>query len=142
MGGARRLPMLLVEDDEVDVLNVRRALAKAELGVALHVASDGVEALELLAGPRRDELEPFPKLVLLDLNLPRMNGIELLQRIRDDAELRRLVVIALTTSDDERDVRAAFDLNVAGYLVKPIAFPSFVEVMSSVGRYWGESLLP
>lgn len=137
----RRPSVLLVEDDEVDVLNVRRALAKAGLeGVALHVAADGVEALAMLRGS--PPLDPPPRMVVLDLNLPRMNGVEFLHELRADESLRDLVVIVLTTSDEERDVRSAFAHNVAGYFVKPIAFPTFVELMGTVSRYWSESQLP
>jgi CheY-like chemotaxis protein len=138
----RKLTLLLVEDDEVDVMNVRRALRSNRLGHVLRVAHDGVEALELLRSARDRKVEVLPQLILLDLNLPRMNGFEFLRELRADPELKRLVVIVLTTSDDERDVRAAYALNVAGYMVKPVAFGTFVDVVNALDRYWSCSELP
>ena len=138
----KKISILLVEDDEVDVMNVQRAFDKAGFGTTLHVASDGVEALEMLRGNRKENLDPFPQILLLDLNLPRMNGIELLREMRSDPRLRRMVVIVLSTSDDARDVFAAYELNVAGYLVKPIGFPRFVEMIQHVSAYWSLNELP
>ncbi len=112
------MSILLVEDDEVDIMNVRKAFKKNDFTSQLHVARDGVEALEMLRGELQSELMQLPRIILLDLNLPRMNGIEFLKKLRADAELRQLVVIVLTTSDDERDVLSAYNLNVAGYIVK------------------------
>jgi CheY-like chemotaxis protein len=125
--------ILLVEDDEVDVMNVRRALAKNNIRNPLWVACSGQEALRML----RDGRVPRERrLVLLDLNLPRMNGIELLRELRADPELRPTPVVVLTTSDDERDRVNAYNLNVAGYILKPLTFLSFVEVMAALNRYW------
>ncbi len=136
------MSILLVEDDEVDIMNVRKAFKKNDFTSQLHVARDGVEALEMLRGELQSELMQLPRIILLDLNLPRMNGIEFLKKLRADAELRQLVVIVLTTSDDERDVLSAYNLNVAGYIVKPVTFNSFVEAMATVGLYWTLSELP
>lgn len=138
----RRLSVLLVEDDDVEVMNVRRAFQKMKLENPLYTAQDGVEALELLRGQRRAELDVFPRIILLDLNLPRMNGIEFLRELRNDPELKRLVVVVLTTSDDSRDVLEAFRLNVAGYVVKPPTFDGFVDALETVGSYWSLSELP
>jgi CheY-like chemotaxis protein len=129
---ARELHILLVDDDEVDVMTVRRALEKARLTNPIHVASDGEEALERLrsgvVGPRR--------IVLLDLNMPRMTGIEFLQALRADPALHTTSVIVLTTSNEERDKVEAFRLHVAGYLVKPVTFAAFVDLMATLNKYW------
>jgi CheY-like chemotaxis protein len=127
------LNILLVEDDDVDVMNVRRAFQRAHVSNPLHVASNGLEALDMLRG---DTIPLDRRLVLLDLNMPRMNGIEFLREIRADAELRSLPVVVLTTSNDERDKVDAYDLNVAGYLLKPVTFADFVELMAALNKYW------
>ena len=128
----RELEILLVDDDVIDVMNVKRAFAKNNLTNPLHEAKNGIEALEML---RRGAL-PSRRLVLLDLNMPRMNGLEFLRALRADAELRSTSVVVLTTSNEERDKVAAYDLNVAGYLLKPVTFPSFVDLMASLNKYW------
>jgi CheY-like chemotaxis protein len=127
------LNILLVEDDDVDVMNVRRAFQRAHVSNPLHVASNGLEAIELLRG---DTLPLDRRLVLLDLNMPRMNGIEFLRAIRADDALRSLPVVVLTTSNDERDKVDAYNLNVAGYLLKPVTFSDFVELMAALNKYW------
>jgi len=136
---AKPVNVVLVEDDEVDVMNVQRAFEKAGISAPLFRASDGVEALDLL----RDPAVPVSRrLVLLDLNLPRMNGIEFLRELRADYRLRRTPVVVLTTSDDERDKFDAFELNVAGYLIKPVTFGSFVALMSVFDSYWAQAEMP
>lgn len=127
------LNILLVEDDEVDVENVRRAFKRANISSPLWVASDGEEALRIL---RSSEFPRRRRLVLLDLNLPKMSGIELLRELRKDPSLHAQSVVVLTTSNEERDRDEAFALNVAGYLLKPIAFQKFVEMMSTLHHYW------
>jgi CheY-like chemotaxis protein len=127
------LNILLVEDDEVDVMNVRRAFKKNNIGNPLWVAGNGLDALELLRGP---EIPRERRLVLLDLNMPRMNGIEFLRALRADPELGLTPVVVLTTSDDERDRVNAYNLNVAGYILKPVTFVSFVEAMATLNKYW------
>ena len=127
------LHILLVEDDEVDVLNVRRSFDKNKITNPLYVAFNGIQALEML---RNGEVPRHRRLVLLDLNMPRMNGIEFLREVRKDPELRPIPVVVLTTSDAERDKIEAFDLNVAGYLVKPVTFPGFAELMATLNKYW------
>jgi CheY-like chemotaxis protein len=133
MNGERMLNILLVEDDEVDVMNVRRAFQKNRIANPLFVAHDGVEALEML----RDGAIPRERrLILLDLNMPRMNGIELLREVRRDPQLASTPVVVLTTSNDERDKVDAYDLNVAGYLLKPVTFANFCEAMAALNKYW------
>jgi CheY-like chemotaxis protein len=129
----RALRVLLVEDDHVDVMNVHRAFKRSHILNPLTVAGDGVEALELL---RDGSLPTSRLLVLLDLNLPRMSGIEFLREIRADERLKELPVVVLTTSDDERDRSDAHELGVAGYIVKPVTFLNFMEAMATLNKYW------
>ena len=130
--------ILLVEDDEVDVMNVKRAFKKNEISNPVYVACTGLEALAILRGEQGD----FPtssderRVILLDLNMPKMNGIEFLQELRQDPALRSLVVIVLTTSDQERDRVEAYKLNVAGYILKPVTFTKFVGIISTLNDYW------
>lgn len=131
--------ILLVEDDEVDVMNVRRAFKQSHIINPLFVAGNGVEALEKLRG---GEVPRGRRLVLLDLNMPRMNGIEFLREVRNDPELRATPVVVLTTSNDDRDKMDAYDLNVAGYLIKPVTFGNFCEVMVALNKYWTLVELP
>ena len=130
---ARALNVLLIDDDEVDVMNVQRAFKKNNIINPLYVAHNGLEALELL---RSNKVPSERRLVLLDLNMPKMNGLEFLREVRNDPELRSLTVIVLTTSDDERDKVEAYNLNVAGYIVKPVTFQSFVEAVAALNTYW------
>ena len=127
------LNILLVDDDEVDVMTVKRAFTKANITNQIHVATNGVEALEML---RTDKIPTQRRLVLLDLNMPRMNGIEFLREIRKDPVLANLTVVVLTTSNEDRDRVEAFQLNVAGYLLKPVTFADFAEVMATLNKYW------
>jgi CheY-like chemotaxis protein len=135
----RMLNILLVEDDAVDVMNVRRAFEKNKILNPVFVASNGVEALQML---RTGEVPGDRRLVLLDLNMPRMNGIEFLRHVRTDPQLNLIPVVVLTTSNDEQDKVEAYHLNVAGYLVKPVTFVNFVELMATLNKYWELVELP
>jgi CheY-like chemotaxis protein len=110
--------ILLVEDDEVDVRIVKEAFKEHKLKNPLHVASDGVEGLEMLRGENGRERLPRPYLIMLDLKMPRMNGLEFLAEIRKDPQLKDSIVFVLTTSDNEQDKVAAYKSHVAGYLLK------------------------
>ena len=135
----KMLNILLVEDDQVDVMNVKRAFDRNRIVNPLFVAGDGLEGLQML----RDGTVPDERrLVLLDLNMPRMNGIEFLRELRRDADLQHTPVVVLTTSNDERDKIEAYNLNVAGYLLKPVTFINFVEVMAALNKYWSLVELP
>jgi CheY-like chemotaxis protein len=129
----RMLNILLVEDDEVDVMNVRRAFQKNNIANPLFVAGDGEEGLAKL---RSGEVPRERRIVLLDLNMPRMNGIEFLRELRADPALASTTVVVLSTSNDERDKVDAYNLNVAGYLLKPVTFSNFCEVMATLNKYW------
>jgi CheY-like chemotaxis protein len=129
----KTLNILLVEDDEVDVMNVQRAFKRNNILNPLWVAGNGLQALQML---RSNEVPKDHRLILLDLNMPKMNGIEFLRELRADPQLRSLPVVVLTTSRDERDRVEAYDLNVAGYLVKPVSFPEFADLMAALNKYW------
>lgn len=129
----RSLNILLVDDDEVDVIIVKRAFSNAKMANKLFIARDGVEALAMLRGTT---LPRTRRILLLDLNMPRMNGIELLREIRSDPELQSLTVIVMTTSTEERDRVEAFELRVAGYIVKPVTFQAFADAMVALNKYW------
>jgi len=127
------LNILLVEDDEVDVMNVRRAFEKAHVSNPLYVAGNGLEALDMLRGTT---IPPERRLVLLDLNMPKMNGIEFLEALRADPALSSTPVVVLTTSNDDQDKIDAYNFNVAGYLLKPVTFSNFCERMATLDKYW------
>lgn len=135
----RQLNILLVEDDDVDVMNVQRAFKKNNIANPLYLAGNGIEGLELL---RAGTIPPDRRIVLLDLNMPKMNGIEFLRELRRDPELSHTPVIVLTTSNDERDRIEAYHLNVAGYILKPVTFTNFCEVMVALNKYWALVELP
>jgi CheY-like chemotaxis protein len=135
----RLLNILLVEDDEVDVMNVKRAFKKNNIANPLYLAGNGLEALEML---RSGAIPGDRRIILLDLNMPQMNGIEFLREVRADAKLNLTPVIVLTTSNDERDRIEAYNLNVAGYILKPVTFTNFCEVMAALNKYWALVELP
>ena len=136
------LNILLVDDDEIDVKNVQRAFAKNNIINPLFIAHNGREALELLRATDDTAIPKDRRIVLLDLNMPKMNGLEFLREIRQDPDLRCLTVIVLTTSSDERDRVEAYNFNVAGYIVKPVTFVAFVEAMAALNKYWAINELP
>ncbi|WP_330219957.1 response regulator [Chroogloeocystis siderophila] len=134
--------ILLVEDDEVDVMNVKRAFKKNNITDPLYMAANGLEALALLRGEGDAPIPREWRLVLLDLNMPKMNGIEFLHELRADPELRFTPVIVLTTSNEDRDKVEAYNLNVAGYILKPVTFANFVEAVATLNKYWTLSEIP
>lgn len=133
------LNILLVEDDQVDAMNVQRAFKKANIANPLFLAGDGLDGLRQL---RDGTVPPKNRLILLDLNMPKMNGIEFLRELRADPELASASVVVLTTSNEDRDKIEAYRMNVAGYLLKPVTFASFVEIMATLNKYWTLVELP
>lgn len=131
-----RYSILLVDDDEVDVMNVKRAFRRLKISAPLHVAGNGLEALSLLRGDGVEKLSPVPNIILLDINMPRMNGIEFLRELRADPELRSISVFVLTTSNEAADRRAAYELNVAGYILKPVEPEKFMEAITTLKAFW------
>ena len=130
--------ILLVEDDEVDIMTVQRAFKKGHIDNPLYLAGNGLEALALLRdSPGKPSLiPPERRLILLDLNMPKMNGLEFLHELRADPALKHIPVVVLTTSNEERDRVQAYDFNVAGYMLKPVTFSVFVELMVTLNKYW------
>jgi CheY-like chemotaxis protein len=133
MADDRVLHILLVEDDDVDVMNVKRAFEKNKILNPLYVAANGLEALSML---REGKVPQARRLILLDLNMPGMGGIEFLRELRADPALRLTPVVVLTTSGDEKDRIDAYDFHVAGYLRKPVEFPNFMELTAALNKYW------
>ncbi len=134
---------LLVEDDDVDIMVLKHSFRRMNIANPIVVARDGVEALEVLRGTGRDEALAKPYIVLLDLNMPRMNGIEFLQEIRKDPDLTRTIVFVLTTSEDERDKLRAYNHHIAGYIVKSDASGQlFISALEMLDRYWRVVELP
>ena len=127
---------LLVEDDEVDVKNVQRAFKKNNINNSLFVAGNGEEALEMLRGESESPVNPPPEVILLDLNMPKMGGLEFLQELRKDPRFKSLSVFVLTTSDVERDMIAAYNFNIAGYILKPLEFDQFMNTIKTLDAYW------
>jgi CheY-like chemotaxis protein len=130
-------PILLVEDDQVDVLTTRRALRELHVTNPLVVCENGEEGLAYLRGAS----DP-PCIVLLDLNMPVMNGIEFLENVKSDERLRRIPTVVLTTSEEQEDKVRTFDLGIAGYMAKTVDYRRFVDVMRSIDLYWTMSELP
>ncbi|MEZ4398784.1 MAG: response regulator [Kofleriaceae bacterium] len=131
--GPRATNILLVDDDDIDVMNVQRAFERGRISNPLWVARDGIEGLDLL---RSGRMPSERRMVLLDINMPRMSGLEMLRALRADPALQHIPVVMLTTSNDERDRIDAYRLNVAGYLLKPVTFLAFVDLMTALNRYW------
>ena len=129
------VPLLLVEDDAIDAEAIQRAFRQHRIANPFVVVRDGVEALAALRGESEVEV-PHPYVVLLDVNMPRMNGIEFLDAIRADPALSRTIVFVLTTSDREEDKVAAYEHNVAGYILKSRAGEDFLEVVKLLRVYW------
>lgn len=127
-------PILLVEDNPMDVDLTLRAFARRKLTNRIEVARDGQEALEWI--PRWEAGEPLPLVILLDLKLPRIDGLEVLRRLREAPISRNLPVVALTSSSEQRDVETAYSHHANSYIVKPVNFENFVEVATQIERYW------
>jgi CheY-like chemotaxis protein len=131
-------PILLVEDDSIDAMTVKRALADLKVVNPLVTTLNGEEALEYLKGHANKK----PCIILLDLNMPKMNGIEFLKAAKADEELKKIPVIVLTTSREEQDKVESFRLSVAGYIVKSIDYKKFVDAVRIIDLYWTLSELP
>lgn len=131
-------PILLVEDDQVDVMTILRALKEIRVSNRVVNMENGEAALAYLEDP----LSERPCIILLDLNMPIMNGIEFLQMVKGDPRYRSIPVIVLTTSEEQQDKVNSFELGVAGYMAKPVDYRQFVEMMRSIDVYWTISALP
>ena len=131
-------PILLVEDDQVDTMTVIRALKDIHVTNPLVQQENGEDALNYL----RDSNNEKPCIILLDLNMPIMNGVEFLQVLKHDDQLKGIPVVVLTTSEEQQDKMNSFNLGVAGYMAKPVDYRQFVEVMRSIDTYWTISEMP
>ncbi|WP_242927137.1 response regulator [Pontibacter vulgaris] len=124
--------ILLVEDDEVDIMNVQRAFKKNSIDNPLFIARNGLEALEML----RTGQVPYPHIIILDINMPRMNGIEFLRELRADENFKSASVFVMTTSNEDSDKVSAYNFNVAGYILKPLSFEKFIISVATLNSYW------
>ena len=131
-------PILLVEDDEVDTMTVKRSLKEIHVKNRLITVTNGEEALDYL----RNEQQENPCIVLLDINMPRMNGIEFLTIIKNDDKLKKIPVVVLTTSKEEQDKLVSFKMGVAGYMIKPCTYKKFLDLLRTIDDYWTVSELP
>jgi CheY-like chemotaxis protein len=134
--GRKRIHVLLVEDNPGDIRLTQEAFSQAQRPIELHVATDGVEALDFLHGRGQFSDAPRPDLVLLDLNLPRKNGREVLAEIKRDQTLRRIPVIVLTTSTAEDDILGSYDLHANSYITKPVDLGDFEKIVQTTERFW------
>lgn len=127
--------ILLIEDDELDVISVQRSLKKIDMDIQLHTAYNGLEAMALLKGEDKDKDPLLPDIILLDLNMPRMNGLEFLSEIRKDKKFNSIKVFVMTTSNDEKDRKTTEELGVAGYIIKPLNFNENTKRNSSMDYF-------
>jgi CheY-like chemotaxis protein len=134
----KSVSILLVEDDDVDAMGIQRAFKKLKLANQIHRAKDGVEALEML----RSQSVIKPYILLLDLNMPRMGGLEMLHELRKDSEITDAVIFVLTTSKDDEDKISAYKEHIAGYIVKSKLDSSFSELLKLLDCYWRLIELP
>lgn len=132
---ARRVEILLVEDNPHDVELTMHSLRKHNITNRVHVARDGAEALEFLFGSGTDPADA-PRVVLLDLKLPKVDGLDVLRRVKADPRTRHIPVVVLTSSREERDIVDSYELGVNSYIVKPVDFTQFVEAVRQLGLYW------
>ena len=135
------LNIVLIEDDDGDAKAIRRAFERSGIANPIRRLRDGVEGLSFLRGELAEE-PPNHFVILLDINMPRLNGIEFLAEVRADPKLKPAVIFVLTTSDDERDIVAAYDFNVAGYILKHNAGIDFLELVGTLSRFWKVVVIP
>ena len=136
MSHTRKLIVLLAEDEPADAHLVRLAFEEGQVMVDLHHVSDGVEAFAFLRREGAYASVPTPDLILLDLNMPRMDGRQFLHKVKLDAALHRIPVVVLTTSDAERDMLDSYDHFAAGFIVKPVDVDDFIKIVRGIGDYW------
>ena len=138
MENSKKLSILLIEDDKIDVITIKRAFKELKITNPLSVCENGLEGLEYIQNPENER----PRIILLDLNMPKMNGIEFLQERQKDKFLKLIPVVVLTTSKAEQDKVESFNLGVAGYMIKPVDYLQFVDVIKTINLYWTLSELP
>lgn len=132
-----KIPILLVEDSDTEVSAIQRAFLKNNMTNIVHVAKDGLDALEKLRGTNgQAKLSPFPRIIVLDINMPRMDGIEFLKALRSDASLHHLIVIIFTGSDRKEDVISTYNLNISGYIKKPLDSDELIKIIHELNDFW------
>jgi CheY-like chemotaxis protein len=137
------VPILVVDDDEIDVQAITRAFNKHQIKNPFFVASDGLDALEKLRGSNgQPKLDPLPRVIMLDINMPRMNGIEFLKELRKDPLLHNLIVFMFTSSDHEEDIISTYNLNVSGYIKKPLDFSGMMQTIDILNKLWTQLQYP
>jgi CheY-like chemotaxis protein len=140
MGGSmvakQPISILLVEDDEVDQMVVKRSFRDNKILNPLFCVNNGEEALAILKGDGMEKPDPFPKIILCDLNMPKLGGLELIKKIRNDKDLKILTIFILATSNSEEEIAEAAQQNVAGYIVKPVTFDSFRNAIKTLNSFW------
>jgi len=136
------IKVLVVEDNPNDVAIIKRAMRKSDVKCELYFARDGEEALDFLYGQGEFEDAPRPDLILLDLNLPKINGLEVLAKIKEDERLKRLPVIVLTISEREEDMVKAYNSGAASYMTKPVDSKDFERLIQTVQEYWRIARIP
>lgn len=129
------MTILVIEDNPDDVELIQRALKRQQIANRIETVTDGALAIEYLFGPGRDR-QPLPRAVLLDLKLPRVDGLQILKRIRAEERTRQLPVIILTSSDEHRDLVESYDLGANSYVVKPMQYEAFATAVEQLGAYW------
>jgi CheY-like chemotaxis protein len=135
--GDKKIILLHIEDDSVDKMVVERVLKKMDIVSNVHHASNGEEALNKLKGTNGEEkISPLPHVILLDINMPKMNGLEFLKELRSDPELKHISVYMVTTSSDDSDVAGAYEYNVAGYILKPVDIAHFEGTFKLITDFW------
>jgi two-component system, chemotaxis family, response regulator Rcp1 len=132
----RHIEILLVEDSPADILLTREAFQESRIVNTIHVAEDGIQAMDFLFKRGEYASAPRPDLILLDLNLPRKNGREVLAEIKADSELKKIPIVVLTTSNADEDILRAYNLNANCYVVKPVGFDNFMQAMQSIRHFW------
>jgi CheY-like chemotaxis protein len=140
-GGQTSVTILLADDDEDDCMLAQEALTESSLSARLHVVNDGEELMDYLhhrGKYNNDIISPCPKIILLDLNMPKKDGREALKEIKSDSKLRQIPVIVLTTSKAQEDIHHMYSLGANSFIIKPTDFPELVDVMKSIGKYWLE----
>jgi two-component system response regulator len=142
MSEKKGISILMVEDDENDIIMTKRAFERYNLRNVLYVARDGEEALDFVYGRGDYQDRPKPGLILLDIKLPKMDGLEVLRRLKGDSDMRHIPVVILTASRREKDKVESYKLGVNSYIVKPLDFSKFIEAVSTINLYWSLNQLP
>mgnify|MGYP001481412361 CR=1 FL=1 len=137
----KQLTILHIEDDKVDSMIIKRAIAKLDYPYHVDSAHNGLDALMMLRGMSDIKINK-PDIILLDINMPLMNGLEFLKELREDPDLKDIHVCVLTTSEDEEDVKTAYEFNVAGYFVKPLNISDFDDSFMTLNGYWQRNTFP